>query len=115
MLIYYYRSLLVPDPPQNVRISELRATSAIVTWDAPPNDQIRGVIKKYIVRSTDNNGVIVYDGEPTINKTSCNISSLVPETNYSVKVAIENQRSKSVFSSIHFITRPGMILSCGAI
>lgn len=41
-------SFSAPDPPRNMRISDLTNTSMVVSWDPPQN--MNGVLRGYIVR-----------------------------------------------------------------
>ena len=101
----YYRFDLVPDRLENVRTSQVNTDNATITWNAPSKDQIRGIVKGYVIK------VCCHGDESDIQKigvtTSYIVRHLLPRTNYTVEVALENERRQSPFNSVFFTTPPG--------
>ncbi|CAB3994627.1 G- coupled receptor 112 [Paramuricea clavata] len=98
----------VPDPPANVRTGHVNADNATIEWDKPSKYQVRGVIKRYIIKGIDddNGDEIANEVVVHVDATSYPIKHLLPNRNYTVRVAIENGRKQSSFSSVSFTTRP---------
>lgn len=74
-----------------MKASTTSSRSILVQWLPPPQEHIHGVIKHYIVeyfKATDRNNIknITTAG----NSTSLNLTSLLPYTNYSVRVRAVN-------------------------
>lgn len=97
---------VVPDPPINVRTSQVNANNATIKWSAPSNNKIRGVIKRYAVKVIQDNGDEI-ENKFVVDVTYCIVDYLLPNRNYNVSVAIENQRKQSLFSSVSFTTKSG--------
>ena len=111
-----YRFNLVPDAPENVRIIQVNVNNATVTWNKPSKNQIRGVIKKYIVQvrmlkiKQSDEDELIYEKEVVeVASTSCPIFYLLPDKNYTVQVAIENEKNRGPFGYNSFTTPPGKV------
>ena len=92
-----------------MRTGHVNADNAMIEWDKPSKDQVRGVIKRYIIKviDDDNGDEIASEVVVHADATSYPIKHLLPDSNYTVRVAIENGRKQSSFSSVSFTTRPG--------
>jgi hypothetical protein len=97
---------LVPEAPENVRTSQVNANNATVTWNKPSKNQIRGVVKKYIIKVIDGIGDQIHE-EDVVDSTSCTVEYLLPNKNYTVRVAVVNKEHTSAFSIVSFTTPSG--------
>ncbi|XP_028403605.1 uncharacterized protein LOC114526261 isoform X2 [Dendronephthya gigantea] len=95
-----------PDALLNVHVYEVKSLNATLKWDKPSRDRVRGVIKKYVIGVFDKSGNQIDDGEVSVpDGTSFVIHNLLPDTNYTAKVAVENGRRQSPSISVSFTTR----------
>lgn len=83
----------------------MNSYNVTITWDAPSKDQIRGVLNGYVIKV--NNSVREIRHEEIGITTNYIVKELAPKTNYTVEVALKNQRRQSPFRSVSFITQSG--------
>ena len=88
-----------------MRTSQVNANNVTITWDVPSKDQIRGILTDYVIKVHNNVREISYQ-EIGVT-TNYIVRDLAPETNYTVKVALKNERKQSLFRSVFFTTQSG--------
>ena len=88
-----------------MRTSQVNANNVTITWDVPSKDHIRGILTDYVIKVHNNVREILYQ-EIGVT-TNYIVRDLAPETNYTVKVALKNERKQSLFRSVFFTTQSG--------
>ncbi|MCQ2337956.1 MAG: fibronectin type III domain-containing protein [Paludibacteraceae bacterium] len=88
--------------PENLSISDLRATSVTLNWGLSPG---RDVPTVYTLTIKDQNRVTVYqDNALSAPYMSCNVTSLTPNTTYTAELTGNCNASSSGYSSTATIT-----------
>lgn len=104
---------LVPDKPQNLHLSDVKQDNATIQWSKPSRDEVRGVIEGYYMEVIDDTkNVIEREKLPITNVSMHTITFLLPNTSYTVHLAVQNQEKQGQFATLTFITTsltPGKI------
>lgn len=90
-------SLAPSAPPENFNAVPGSPTSASITWDQPPADDVNGVIIQYIINVT-----VVGSGQTFLlnsTTTTLNITILQPYTTYICVIAAVTSAGVGPFSS----------------
>lgn len=98
--------------PTGLEIKEITSSSAIITWNQLECTYHNGPNTGYvIVRASNIQDIPITTYISSHSQTSYNLTSLTPETNYSVKVAAMNREGIGPFSSkISFTTARGIMI-----
>ena len=92
-----------PNPPANVTITQMTCNSVTVNW-TPPTDNGNAEITQYGVHVyKDSDLHIVHTNVTTM--TTHRVTSLEPDTNYTVEVTAENVGGVGNDTSTNFITK----------
>ena len=92
-----------PSPPANVTITETTCNSVTVNW-TPPTDNGNAELTQYrLVVHKDNNHIVAHANVAAI-KLSHRVSSLEPDTDYTVEVKAGNVGGFGNGTSTNFTT-----------
>ncbi|XP_046839049.1 uncharacterized protein LOC124433295 [Xenia sp. Carnegie-2017] len=94
-----------PDKPQNLHLSDVKQDNATIQWSKPSRDEVRGVIEGYYMEVIDDTkNVIEREKLPITNVSMHTITFLLPNTSYTVHLAVQNQEKQGQFATLTFIT-----------
>ena len=101
--LYITPSTPEPNPPANVTITQRTCNSVTVNW-TPPTDNGNAEITQYRVHVyKDSDRHVVHANVTTM--TTHRVTSLEPDTNYTVEVTAENVGGVGNDTSTNFITK----------
>ena len=84
-------------PAQNSSVDSTTATSISLSWEAPADDQINGIIVRYVIRVVlVDTGMTYYYNSSVLTAT---ITSLKPYTTYECSIAAVTSAGRGPFSS----------------
>ncbi len=84
-------------PPANFNALPSSPTSASITWDPPPDDDINGVIIQYIINVTVVGSGLSFQLASTT--TTLNITTLLPYTTYICIITAVTSEGRGPFSA----------------
>ncbi|KAL2100381.1 hypothetical protein ACEWY4_004775 [Coilia grayii] len=91
--------------PQNVSQSGVTDSTAVITWRAVPEEELRGFLRGYVVHYTSDGTTSNVTVGPTLH--SCELSGLRSRSSYQVEVAAFTSSGEGRRSfSLHFETSP---------
>ncbi len=94
--------IIVPSgAPLMITVAERRATSLLLTWQAPRPELRNGIITMYSVVARKVSGYSHVE-TVTANTTQVEIDGLSPHTNYVFKVAASNSKGNGPYSPDYF-------------
>ncbi len=89
-----------PNPPVNVTITQTTCNSVTVTWTPPTDNEITGYT---VLVYKDSNDILVYTYVTTM--TTYRVTSLEPDTDYTVEVKAGNVGGFGNGTSTDFTTK----------
>lgn len=92
----------LPGPPQNIRLTEVKQTTATLQWMAPTNGTVKEYVVSYLEHSREG---LAKPNMTTTSNTTLQLKGLTPNTEYDVTVISQNDAGQSLPSAeIGFLT-----------